>query len=90
MQKTFKDCKDKKLLPFDFYLPAYNLIIEYDGEQHFDIKHSFSGEDGFVNTIIHDAIKNQYCEDNNINILRIPFWEFDNIEKLIKEKINNI
>lgn len=89
-QKTFKDCKDKKPLPFDFYLPDYNLIIEYDGEQHFDIKHSFSGEDGFVNTIIHDAIKNQYCEDNNINILRIPYWEFDNIEELIKEKIKNI
>ena len=86
-QKTFKDCKDKKILPFDFYLPDYNLIIEYDGEQHFDIKHSFDGEKGFGETILHDAIKNSYCEDNNINILRIPFWKFDDIENLIKEKL---
>ena len=86
-QKTFEYCKDKKALPFDFYLPNYNLIIEYDGEQHFDIKHSFDGEKSFWETILHDAIKNSYCEDNNINILRIPFWEFDNIERLIKEKL---
>ena len=86
-QKTFEDCKDKKVLPFDFYLPNYNLIIEYDGEQHFDMKHSFNGEKSFGETVLHDAIKNSYCEDNGINILRIPFWKFDDIEKLIKEKL---
>ena len=51
------------------------------------MKHSFDREKGFGETILHDAIKNSYCEDNNINILRIPFWEFDNIGKLIKEKL---
>ena len=86
IQKTFKDCKDIKVLPFDFYLPQYNLIIEYDGEQHFAIKHAFD-EDSFWITVVHDAIKNQYCEDNNINILRIPYWEFDNIEELITNKL---
>lgn len=87
-QKTFNDCKDKRTLPFDFYLPMYNLVIEYDGEQHFDIKHSYNGENSFGETIYHDAIKNAYCEDNNINLLRIPYWEYSNIEKLIKEKID--
>src|SRR5699024_5755544 len=34
-QKKFEDCKDQLPLPFDFYLPTHNLIIEYDGRQHF-------------------------------------------------------
>ena len=34
-QKRFKDCKDKRQLPFDFYLPSYNVCIEYQGEQHY-------------------------------------------------------
>ena len=89
-QKTFKECKDKKVLPFDFYIPKYNLIIEFDGIQHFKPISKFEGEEGFSIRILHDAIKNQYCEDNNINILRIPYWDYDNIEKLIKEKINQI
>ena len=84
---AFTNCRDKKVLPFDFYLPQYNLCIEYDGEQHFDIKHSFRDEDSFWNTVLHDAIKNSFCEDNNITLLRIPFWEFDNIEDIIKNKI---
>ena len=89
-QKTFKECKDKNVLPFDFYISKYNLIIEFDGIQHFKPISKFDGEEGFVTRVLHDAIKNQYCEDNNINILRIPYWDYDNIEKLIKEKINQI
>ena len=89
-QHTFPNCKDVQVLPFDFYLPQYNLIIEYDGKQHFEIVPQFDGEEGFIKRIIHDAIKNQYCEDNNINILRIPFWEFDNIEELITNKLKSI
>ena len=41
-QYKFDDCRDVLLLPFDFYLYDYNLIIEYDGEQHFDIKRAFN------------------------------------------------
>lgn len=88
-QYKFKDCKDLLPLPFDFYLPNYNLIIEYDGEQHFDVNRAFnSNENKFWETVIHDAIKNAYCEDNNINILRIPFWEYNNIKEIIKNKLN--
>lgn len=88
-QYKFKDCKDLLPLPFDFYLPNYNLIIEYDGEQHFDVNRAFnSNENKFWETVIHDAIKNSYCEDNNINILRIPFWEYNNIKEIIKNKLN--
>lgn len=86
-QHRFDDCTDKKPLPFDFYIPKLNMIIEYDGEQHFRSKSIF-GEESFYDTIKHDAIKNSYCEDNNIRLLRIPYWEFKNIEKILTQHIN--
>ena len=86
-QYRFEDCRNKKPLPFDFYLPEYNMCIEYDGEQHFSENRAFGGADRFWITVIHDATKNQYCEDNNINILRIPFWELKNIEEILKKEI---
>ena len=84
-QYKFDDCKFKYKLPFDFYLPQYNICIEYDGGQHFKIIEHFGGLDGFINTKIRDTIKNIYCKDNNIKLIRIPYWEFDNIEKILKE-----
>ena len=83
-QYKFENCKDKKELPFDFYLPEFNTIIEFDGRQHFESVEIFSN---LKTTIWHDIIKNIFCEDNNINLLRIPFWEFNNIEKIILNKI---
>ena len=92
-QYTFVDCIDKSYLPFDFYLPEYNLCIEYDGEQHFkpvifkgDTKET--SEIKYELTIKHDKIKNEYCKNNNINLIRIPYWEFNNIENILKQELN--
>jgi hypothetical protein len=87
-QKTFDDCKDKKPLPFDFYLPSYNMMIEYDGKQHYEPIEYFGGKESFDYTVRHDAIKNEYCKDNNIDILRIPYWDEENIESIIIKKLN--
>ena len=87
-QYKFEDCKNKKELPFDFYLPEYNLCIEYDGIQHFKPVDFFGGEESFIKTQQRDAIKNDYCKKNNINLLRIPYLDFDNIENILKEKLN--
>lgn len=77
------DCHDIRNLPFDFYLPDYNLCIEFDGQGHFEPKW---GEESFLRTILHDGMKNNYCRWNNIKLLRIPYWEGNNIEEiLIKE-----
>lgn len=89
MQYKFKDCKFYKELPFDFYLPDYNMCIEYDGGQHFKIVNWFGGFDGFISTKIRDTIKNIYCEENNITLIRIPYWECNNIENILNEKIIN-
>lgn len=76
MQKTFNDCinpKTKAKLRFDFYLPYHNCCIEYDGIQHFEAVDYFGGEEGLKNTIFRDNIKNQYCEEKNINLIRIKY-----------------
>ena len=79
----FDDCKNKIPLPFDFYLSDYNICIEYDGGQHYRPIDYFGGKKRFKYIQQNDNIKNQYCKDNNIPLLRIPYWEFDNIEKIL-------
>ena len=88
-QKRFKDCKDKRPLPFDFYIPQYNLCIEYDGKQHFvpyDFAYKMTEEQKLKNFNYiqsHDQIKNNYCKSHNINLLRIKYDE-NTEEKLTK------
>lgn len=82
-QQPFKDCRDIKPLPFDFYLPTYNSCIEYDDRQHFEPIEYFGGQDAFEITIKHDNMKNEYCKDNGISLLRIPYF------KNIEEELNN-
>lgn len=84
-QKKFSNCKDQKNLPFDFYIPFKNMCIEYDGEQHFKPIEYFGGEKTFKTRQKHDKIKNDFCKENGISLLRIPYYKFDNIE----EELNN-
>ena len=83
-QKTFYDCLNPENtinLKFDFYLPDYNCCIEYDGEQHFkSIKH-FGGEEKFQRQQQLDNIKNQYCKNNNIKLIRIPYTDFNKLNQ---------
>lgn len=69
-QKKFENCKDKKLLPFDFYLPTYNICIEFDGKHHFYTYDYWGGKDKLEYTQKHDQIKNIYCMENNIKLIR--------------------
>lgn len=88
-QYRFSDCRDKKPLPFDFYLPKYNMCIEFDGEQHYEYKNGWSNL-GVIQ--IHDYIKDKYCVENGVTLIRIPYWEKGNIQvylhsKLVENKI---
>ena len=74
-QKKYDDCKDERQLPFDFYLPDYNTLIEYDGEQHYRPVDFFGGAPAFQKRVRHDQIKTDFCERNKINLLRIPYNE---------------
>ena len=60
-------------------------MIEYDGEQHFRPIEYFGGQKKFELQQKHDTIKNEYCKNNGIPLLRIPYFKYDNIE----EELNN-
>lgn len=74
LEKKFSSCKDKTYLPFDFFVNN-KYLIEYDGKQHFDVNSIFDYE----YTHKHDLIKSQWCKDNHIPLIRIPYTHFDNI-----------
>ena len=82
-QYRINECKCFKSLPFDFYLPEYNTCIEYDGIQHYEENKHFGGHEAFVERQKRDSIKTEYCLNNNIGLIRIPYWDFDNIEEIL-------
>lgn len=88
-QKIFKDCKDKRPLRFDFYLPDENLCIEYQGQQHYYPIKLFGGDEYFSNLQRHDQIKRDYCNNNGIKLLEIPYTydTKEKIEQFLKENI---
>lgn len=78
-QYKFDDCRDILPLPFDFYLEDYNIAIEYQGGQHYKPVERFGGEEKFKLQQKHDNIKREYCKNNNIRLLEIPYYA--NVEK---------
>lgn len=92
-QYRFNDCKDRYKLPFDFAIlnnETLTVLIEFDGRQHFESVSFFGGEEGFKSTMQRDKIKNDYCKKNNIPLLRIPYWEFNNIEDILKTTLSHL
>lgn len=87
---TFEDCFNDRKLRFDFYLPDYNMCIEFDGEQHyrpvdFGTHDQVKVEKNFEALKLRDEIKNEYCKEHNISLLRIPYWDFTNIESILED-----
>lgn len=84
-QKTFSDCRDRGMLKFDFYLPDMNILIEFDGIQHFEPVEKFGGASNFEIVRKRDMIKNSYTIENNIPLLRIKYDQIDNVSELVGE-----
>lgn len=79
-QKSYDDLKSKnnRFYRYDFYLPKYNTLIEYDGEQHY--KEGFGKGPEYLKEVQqNDKIKNQYAIDHNIKLIRIPYTDYDKI-----------
>ncbi len=88
-QKKFENCKNCRKLPFDFYVEKYNLLIEFDGIQHFKPVGPFGGGDGFVYTQGNDTIKNNYVlNTSNIFLLRISYNDLYRIEEILDKYLN--
>lgn len=93
--KTFSDLlgtTKNSRLRYDFYLSEFNLLIEYDGQQHFEISQIRNipakyAEEIHYKTVKYDKIKNEYAKKNGYKLLRIPYTEFNNIEEILKIEI---
>lgn len=92
-QFRFDDCRNKYPLPFDFYIPNKNSCIEFQGKQHYEPS-QFGGitieeaNDNLKGVKKRDLIKSNYCKNNSINLIVIPYWYFNNIEEILdREKI---
>ena len=98
-QKTFKECYYKNSLRFDFFLPDINILIEYQGPQHyrpvdFGSKGKEWANSQFKYNLEKDNIKRKFAKSNNIKLIEIPYTKFDELEEyiltIIKEnKVNN-
>lgn len=73
-QKKFKDLKDKTYLSYDFYLPDYNMLIEYQGIQHYK-SISFNGKNksDLEKQQYHDKLKRYYAKDNGYKLLELKY-----------------
>ena len=95
-QYSFEDCRNSLPLSFDFAIINNddNLLslVEYDGKQHFEPVNfgGISDEEAlekFKTQQLNDNIKNTYCQQNNIKLIRIPYWDFSNLEDILSREL---
>lgn len=94
MQKRFDDLKGVggRKLSYDFYFPTYNFLVEYQGKQH-EKPVVFKGTNkktsllSFEKQQEHDRRKREYAKNHGIDLLEIWYWDFNNIEQILNEKI---
>ena len=74
-------------MQYDFFIPSKNICIEYDGVQHFKPIEYFGGDKNFKSQLIKDKIKSDFCKNNGIKLVRIPYYEYKNIHKILENEI---
>ena len=80
-------------LPFDFYIPSINMCIEFDGEHHYrPVKFHPTMTDYYIHDKYqkvkrHDLIKDNFCRDNHIELLRIPYYSIRDIDEILSERV---
>jgi len=92
-EKRFEDCINPITgykLPFDFYIPKFNLLIEIDGEQHFIPVERFGGEESLKSNKYRDYIKDKFCLDEKIKLIRVPLVNPDTLKKYSFDEIKVI
>lgn len=76
-QKTFPSCRDKRPLRFDFHIPKLKVLVEYDGQQHFQSVEHWGGEESLRDGVRRDKIKGRWAKRNGYRLVRIPFTTRD-------------
>ena len=99
LEKDFEDLKNPETgqrLRFDFYIPVLNLCIEYDGKQHFEYSPEIHGEDETLGLLElasqqkRDRLKEEYCLENNLKLLRIKYSSKDQIPEIVGKIVEEI
>jgi len=90
--KSFSDCINPKSghkLRFDFYLPHKNILIEYDGKQHFEFVENWQQDRRkFMDGLEKDRIKTEYAKNKNIRLIRIPYTKYKKIENILEKELD--
>ena len=71
----------------DFYIQNKNVIIEYNGEQHYKPVSQFGGKEQFELQQERDLALRQYCKEHKIKLIEIPYWDYNNIETILKKEL---
>ncbi|MFW6247075.1 MAG: hypothetical protein ACOC22_02790 [bacterium] len=88
IEKKFEKCKNKRMLPFDFYIKDRNTLIEVDGKQHYHMIEYFHKDiEAFKQQQKRDNIKNNFCKNNGYNLIRIHYKQFNDIENILKKEL---
>ena len=87
-QQKFDDLRGvhNGLLSYDFYLPDYNCLIEFQGEQH-EKSIKYFGKEKFKSQIEHDKRKRDYAEANGYKLLEIWYYDYDRIEEILNKEL---
>ena len=86
-QKKFKELGKRS---YDFYIPSKNLLIEYNGKQHYMIS-LYNGSLKKLKEQRHsDWIKRKFAKDKGINLLTIKYTDFNNLENILENKIGTL
>jgi len=87
-------CRNIRVLVFDFHFKRKDkqFVVEYQGQQHYQNNawvgdHKISKKH-FEDLQKRDRIKKEWCMKNSVCMIEIPYWDFKNIEKIIKDRIN--
>lgn len=89
-QKRFSDLRNILPLSYDFYLPEYNTLIEYQGQFHDGSTSMVDKNKYFDKQQKNDKLKRDYASNNGYNLLEIWYYDFDNTENIIDKFIYSL
>lgn len=89
-EKEFEGMANERNLRIDFYLPKYNLAIEFNGEQHYSYDEGYWTKEEYLRQLENDDIKKKYCEDKGIELLIIPYTHRGKEGEIIQRYIDTI
>lgn len=85
----YKGQRHCDLLRFDFYIvkDGKEICIEYDGRLHYEASERYGGEEALKATQERDQAKTEYCKKKGIKLIRIPYSDYNNIDKILEKEV---